>query len=568
MEKIPETEKLIPQKPHLRYIEKTLSLLESDIGPDGEEINWKDLYEKVGPWETGLELSEKIREVVRDYLISKLPTLKEKIPSIADLPDVEMLNALANGWFEELEEVEGTRKQVLLGVLAHITKRIETRIYKKILKEANEEQLSKLGLKENMRELILNTLDAAVKSDPMFIRFLAYSHLSKEPPEGVEPSTPIGTDGLPHTWAELFPHEAQYIASKLNLLLKEKSEWIQEKGAKEFAEYLEILAKYFFEKDINESDRLRKEMEIAYAKSIEADFPIQIAPPTGSYYKEPYVDPELRVLIHTPDAEEQEVGFKKLQESLASELNKLNVDQFADTTRNMSARSYLSVSAYGASLTYTAAAEMDKSVTLFLDEQIRHWDKNLERFLPLIQFETDPFADTPPEKIREMSRSDTMLHEFSHPVYYSDTEEAERLGATQETIIAETSAETIHRGLALEILANGGLDYTREQYIAITICMPLQELKKNNDDKDSYYKAAIYVLNGMFERGIVEFDGSKIKINDKDAVFSHLKDNAKKIISLYENPEMDPQKAKKWIKDNCTAGEKLQKLIDFIKNKN
>ena len=63
MEKIPQGDKLIPERPHLRYIEKTLSLLEPDIGPDGQKINWKDLYEKVGPWNSGIELSDKIREV-------------------------------------------------------------------------------------------------------------------------------------------------------------------------------------------------------------------------------------------------------------------------------------------------------------------------------------------------------------------------------------------------------------------------------------------------------------------------------------------------------------------------
>src|SRR3989344_6831445 len=188
-------EKPITNRPRLRNIEDTLILLESEEGPDGEKINWKNLYEKVEPWESGLELSENIRTIVRDYVLSKFTKIKEKIPSIADLPDVEMLNALANGWFEELENIEGTRKQVLLAVLAHITKRIETRIYKQILEKADKEQLSKLGLKENMRELILNTIDTAVKSDPMFIRFLAYSHLSKEPPEGINPSTPIGADG-------------------------------------------------------------------------------------------------------------------------------------------------------------------------------------------------------------------------------------------------------------------------------------------------------------------------------------------------------------------------------------
>ncbi|MEK7076036.1 MAG: hypothetical protein AAB941_00005, partial [Patescibacteria group bacterium] len=64
IEKPPQTEKPIPSRPRLRNIEDTLVLLESEEGPDGEKINWKDLYERVGPWETGLELSEKVREVV------------------------------------------------------------------------------------------------------------------------------------------------------------------------------------------------------------------------------------------------------------------------------------------------------------------------------------------------------------------------------------------------------------------------------------------------------------------------------------------------------------------------
>ena len=97
MEKVLKTEKLIPPKPHLRYVEKTISLLESDIGPDGEKINWKNLYEKVGPWNSGLELSDEIRDIVREYLLSKFPKIKEKIPSIEDLPDPELLNALSYG---------------------------------------------------------------------------------------------------------------------------------------------------------------------------------------------------------------------------------------------------------------------------------------------------------------------------------------------------------------------------------------------------------------------------------------------------------------------------------------
>ena len=107
-------EKILPSEPKLRNIEDTLALLRSEkiFGPDGEEIgalNWKDLYEQVGPWESGLELSDKIREVVRNYLISKFPTLKEKIPSLNKLTDEKALDALANGWDVLGKEVEKKR---------------------------------------------------------------------------------------------------------------------------------------------------------------------------------------------------------------------------------------------------------------------------------------------------------------------------------------------------------------------------------------------------------------------------------------------------------------------------
>lgn len=379
-------EKLLPDRPSLRYIEKTLTLLESEEGPDEEKINWKDLYEKVGPWDSGLELSENIRIIVREYVLSKFPRLKERIPSIENLPDREMLNALANGWFEELgKEVEGTRRQVLLAVLAHLTKRIETRIYKKIIESASEEELTKLGLKDNMGRLLIDCLDAAVRSDPMFIRFLAYSHLSPKPPKDAIESAPVDQHGQPRTWADLFPHEAQFISAKIKKILEAQEAWLEEKGGKEFADYLQLLSDFFSEKNPEKSHEILKKVEIAYARSIEADFPIQIAPPTGVYYKEPYVDPELRVLLHTPEARDKEAGFRRLQQALVDELGSLDLEGFAEEISNRIPRSYISISAYGASLTFTAAAETDKTTTLFLDEQIRHYDKNLKEFTSLIE---------------------------------------------------------------------------------------------------------------------------------------------------------------------------------------
>src|ERR1700722_11239505 len=119
-------EKLIPSEPRLRGMDKVLSLLEPEEMPDGELVNWKHLYERVQPYHTLYEFTENVRDAVREYIAEKIPGLKEKIPSIAELEDDALLNALTHNWSEEIDDVEGQRRQVLLTVVAHVVKRIET----------------------------------------------------------------------------------------------------------------------------------------------------------------------------------------------------------------------------------------------------------------------------------------------------------------------------------------------------------------------------------------------------------------------------------------------------------
>lgn len=164
-----------------------------------------------------------------------------------------------------------------------------------------------------------------------------------------------------------------------------------------------------------------------------------------------------------------------------------------------------------------------------------------------------------------MSRVDTMLHEFSHKVYGdNEAPEAKRLGAEFTMSIKEVTAESIHRGLSRELIKNGSLLCTEEQYIAQSIGMALQSIDGNTPD-DEYFKADTFVLNGLFEKGIAEWNGEKIVVKYKDAFFQYYKNNTKEIIALYEDKEMTPAKAKKWITEKCTAGTELQKVIDHLK---
>ena len=565
-----KTEKIIPATPHLRYIEKTLALLAPETDENGVETNWKNLSEKVEAWNSGLELSDKIRDIVREYMLLKLPSVKEKIPSIAELPDDKMLNALVNGWFEELgEEIGGKRKEVLMSVLAHITRKIETRIWKQIIAKAEPEDLKKLGLNENLRQPMIDSMDASVKADPLFIRYLAYTQLAPEAPESAEPTNPVGPDEKPHTFAELFPHETQFIEAKLADLGKNNEMWKNEPGAQEFSEYMITLSEYLGEKDPNKTEKLRKIALDKFDAVTKTEFPINIVSPVGGYenvegyYKPPYIDPELRVVVRTEDSKKQEEQFQNLQKTLADNLSLLGVSQFSENMKKQTVRNYLSVGSYGVNLTFKAAAQSDPAIMMFLDEQIKSYDKNLKKFLPLVADSEKTFEGVSAQQIEEMSRTDTELHEFSHSVYPGLTPEAERLGAEQQMIAGELMAESIHRGIVQELIKNGSLPYTEDQYISQSIGMALQSIDGNTPD-DEYFQADTFVLNGLFEKGIAEWNGEKIVVKDKEAFFEYYKNNAKEIIALYEDKEMTPAKAEKWIAEKCTPGEKFQSVIDHL----
>lgn len=565
IEQPPLPEKLIPAKPRLRGINETMALLGSETGPDGQRINWKDLHEKVGAWDSGLELSDKIREVVREYLLSKFPKVKAKLPAIEDLPDPKMLNALSNGWFEELgEEVGDTRREVLLAVLAHLTRRIENRIYKKTLETAGEDGLRKLGLSSNLRQLTIDCLDTTVKSNPLFVRFLAYSQLAPKPSEDASPVAPLGQDKKPHTFRELFPQETGFIFKKLAAIAKQDEAWRNEPGAQEFKTYLKCLSDFFAETDPKQAAVLHKKVEETYGELISSDFPIMIVLPLEGYYLPPYLDPELKVAIRTPEAKAHESSYRAMQQALADKLDELSVGQFADDLRQRMIRNYISIGSFGVGMTFNAVAQETPAIALYLNDQIRAYDKDLENFLPLIAGSDKAFAKTPIEDIQAMSRKDTILHELSHTVYPTPTPEAQRLGPDQESVIAEIMAESVYRGLAKELIAENKLGCTEDQYVSTTICMPLQVIEGSDED-DEYYQAAVFVLDGLFEKGIAKFDGSKIHVKNHAAFFQYFRENVKEVIALYEDPKMTKTKAKKWLAENCQAGSKLQKLIDHLK---
>lgn len=565
----PKIERLIePEK--LRYIEKVSGIMRRhEEGPEGEEINRRELYKQVKPWENGLELSDNIREVVRDFVAQKIPVLKEIYP-LSELPDKELLNALANGWFEEIgEQVEGQRREVLLAVAAHIAKRIETDVYKKVFENASPEDLEKLGLDNDLKDLAIKVLDTSMKANPLFVRFMAYSYLSGEPPEQAEPTTLfLPTDEQGHTIVEMFPHETQFLAKRFAGIASDSEKWINKPGADIFKKYLEALGQLYQETDQEKAAARQEEIQNLYGELISSDFPILITPATEGYYKEPYLDPELKISLATPEAKKEEDSFKQAQKAMAESLKELGVSQFAQSMREQDIRSTVVIGGYGVNLTFNAVAQEKPAILMYLNEQIRAYDNNFPELMGVIQntdFEFNKLNDDERKNLMEkMSRMNTMLHEFSHSIYPDESKEAERLGRKPLTVIDEVKADISYRPLIPLIIEKGGLEGTKEQWAAGMITSSLQMLKDHSEG-DEYYYAAVYTLNDLFEQRIVDFENNKIVIKDFDAFYQNQKQSAQEVISLFENSDMTEKKAGKWVEKKCTPDEKLERVIMFIK---
>ena len=562
-------EKLVPSEPRLKGMDQVLTLLESEEMPDGGIVNWKQLAERVKPYHSMFEFTENIRETVREYVAAKFPGVKKDIGAFKELGDKQLLDALTMGWFEGVEEeVSGKRREVLLAVAAHIVKRIETKAERELLSKATPAQLQELDIDPAIRDLTVDLLDASAKADPLFVRFLAYSQLSGEPPEEATPTGMHmpGSEGL-HTIAELFPHETQFIAKRYEGIANKGGSWSNMPGGEIFAEYLRALARYYSSTDTKGSAKTFKEAEQKYAELLATDFPVMLTMPTEGYFKEPYLDPELKISISNRETKGEEASFRQARDLVADSLAELGMGRFSSDIKNSDIKSGIVLGGFGVNLTFNAVAQEKPGYVLFLNEQIRTYDRDFVKFSEMITGADKAFENISPEErgvyIEHLSRTTTMLHEFGHPVYGDDSPESNRLGRKPLTIIDEIKAEALWRSL-MPYLQKEGLPGSREQW-AIAMLVSAGMMLKDQPEDDPYFSAAVFALNDLFARGAVVFNDKKITITNIDAFYEIVKPLGPEVLALYGDEGMAERKAVGWIKERCTPSPKLKKFIQFAK---
>ena len=438
--------------------------------------------------------------------------------------------------------------------------------------------MQSLGLNAGLRDILVETLDVAERVDPLFIRFLAYSRLTDELPEDSQ-ETALFLPGYNAAYTEtaLFPKESKSIARGLRKLAENRNRWKGvenlKEGADAYANYLTVLADQYEERDPQKVKDLEEKTFDAYRLLYETNFPILVIPATTPSVKSPHNDPEMRVCIVYANAEEEK-QYERAKNAMEESLDVLNLEKFAQNLRSLQTKRVISLGNFGVNLIFNAAAQEvpEPLSVIYVDEQRLQLDKKFPDFMLKMIDTNGHFSANPTQQVRQflelMSRMNTILHEYSHAIYPEEYrgELGAKFGNDNARIIDEIKAEIAYRALLPEILATGGLDGTREQWDIAMLASELQMLEDDDGSDDPYFMAARYVLNPLFSRGIVQLDPEtkKLTITDYDHYDSVMKEAAKKLLYLHEDPGITPEIASAELKRVCKANELVKEVGEMI----
>ena len=331
---------------------------------------------------------------------------------------------------------------------------------------------------------------------------------------------------------------------------------------------MKVLGNFYAEKDSERAIEIQKEVEKLYSELLASDFPIIVTPAIEGYYKEPYYDPELKISLRTPDAKKEEADWGNMRDKLAESLDVLDARQFADSVKKKEPKSVIVLGGFGVNITFNAVAQEKPDILIFLNEQIRGYDKEFPKATKKwVANTTEIFGEELTEEKQKflefISRDNTVLHELTHGVFPDDSPEAKRFGGRPYTIIDEVKAEICYRPLVPEVIKKAGLQGTKEEWAVGMLTASLQ-IARDQPPGDPYYYAAIYTMNDLFQSGAAIIEGEKVRILDFEKYYDVQKKAAEEVLDLYRDPKMTEGKAAKWIKIRCAPNEEVKKVLKIV----
>lgn len=590
-------------KPRLNSLGVLFNELKKPAGEGNSKTFWYDIGKKdlqrvdtydpskdrygITDYKDGLDFVNQVHQEVRGFVSAKIPGIKEKIKSLEGFDDDALVDALVNNWVEErLPDIEGKRREILTLAGGHVVRWMETKAIENVLEGSSPEQLDRLGLTPFSKNILIDVLKASRKSDPLFIRFHALGQLNAKAPED-GPNLNILLDNEEYTYTSLFPHDNLGMANQFEEIVKKietkgyESDFQDNSGFEEstegiaFKSYMESLVKFYRNTDTENSQPLYDELISRYDALLKTDFPIVITPSTDTLFHEPYFDPEMRISLRTSEKDEEFLSYKKAQEGLVESVRDGQLpglkqkNASADNIANARLHVVVSVGNYGANLLLNGVAQETPkpNILLFLNDQIRTYDDEFPEKMKVVTNTSDVFSGMSSEKSEElkkrMSRMATVLHEDVHYIYPDGTPEAKRMGKDPITAIDEVKAETLFKALVPSLVEKGYLEGTKDQWAAATLTSALQMLTEQSED-DAYGYATCFAVNEAFKSNAVVLSESGITITDTDKFFDCMKNASEKVIGLYQDEGMNPDKASEWIKDNCSPIPQVEDLKAYL----
>ena len=109
-----------------------------------------------------MEFFDNVQKVVLEQVKDRIGLFHEKTSSIKDLPREEIIDTIVNNWPEGIPEIQGQRREVLLAIAAHVIRHMETKAYQEVIARAEEQDLEKLGLNSELRDMAIKLLDTCM----------------------------------------------------------------------------------------------------------------------------------------------------------------------------------------------------------------------------------------------------------------------------------------------------------------------------------------------------------------------------------------------------------------------
>lgn len=616
-----------PQENHksrLAFFGDVLKLVRKKEAPPGDEeaktVSWTELYKEVPPFESALELNNNVRDTVESFVSVNFPQFREalnsrnyrrnksfpKIKQIGKMDDDALRESVVNNSFDNVPEgIQEDMRYVFLAEAAHVVKRVESYTTRKLIEGATQEQLAKLGLNENLRQLAIDLLEASLKSDPMYLRMKALGQYSDEQgivlddgsaaKEAERFALKVPGRERQVTTAEAFPKESKYLSKRFRELAAGDAPWKNGQDALEFADYLKTLGDFYAEADPNRAAELYQAVQDKFTDLSKREFPLLVLPPTESMDVIPYLDPELSVYTKSPESKAYEQSYQTAKLAMADSLGLIGEDKFKDELSQTSMNQYSTLGAYGINLTFRQAAQENPVGMIFLDEQIRQMSGDFHKYLDVVgnlsesaqtlsdmdgnfpQFvdllkKTEPrFSEMTNEQkaqkyMEYMCTMTTVFHEFSHPIYLKKTPEAERMDNHSLEVIDECKADSLYRGLIPSVLEKGGIEGSKELWADAMLAASLQVLHTGGED-DVYTKSNTYAVNRLFEgdNPVVVVDAGKLRITDYDKYYDLMLQNGRDLLNqTYENEQVTPEVAQEWLEKNTVISPRLREAMELV----